>query len=64
MRVVFMGTGEIGVPAFRWLLDSPEYEVVAAVTQPDKPVGRQAGAAGLGDQTARAGARRAGACSR
>jgi methionyl-tRNA formyltransferase len=41
MRVVFMGTGEIGAPAFRWLLDSPEYEVVAAVTQPDKPVGRR-----------------------
>lgn len=36
-----MGTGEIGGPAFRWLLDSPEYEVVAAVTQPDKPVGRK-----------------------
>ncbi len=41
MRVVFMGTGEIGAPAFRWLLESPEYEVVAAVTQPDKPVGRK-----------------------
>lgn len=41
MRVVFMGTGEIGWPAFRWLLDSPEYEVVAAVTQPDKPAGRK-----------------------
>jgi methionyl-tRNA formyltransferase len=41
MRAVFMGTGEIGVPAFRWLLDSPEYKVVAAVTQPDKPVGRK-----------------------
>ena len=41
MRVVFMGTGEIGVPAFRWLLDAPEYEVVAAVTQPDKPAGRK-----------------------
>lgn len=39
MRVVFMGTGEIGVPAFRWLLDT--HEVVAAVTQPDKPVGRK-----------------------
>ncbi len=36
-----MGTGEIGLPAFRWLLDSPEYQVVAAVTQPDKPVGRK-----------------------
>jgi methionyl-tRNA formyltransferase len=41
MRVVFMGTGEIGLPAFRWLLDSPEYSVLAAVTQPDKPVGRR-----------------------
>ncbi len=27
MRVVFMGTGEIGAPAFRWLLDSPEYGI-------------------------------------
>lgn len=41
MRVVFMGTGEIGVPSFLYLLDSPEYKVVAAVTQPDKPVGRK-----------------------
>ena len=39
MRVVFMGTGEIGVPALRWLLDA--CEVVAVVTQPDKPVGRK-----------------------
>lgn len=36
-----MGTGEIGLPAFRWLLDTPGYEVIAAVTQPDKPVGRK-----------------------
>ncbi len=36
-----MGTGEIGAPVFRWLLESPDYEVVAAVTQPDKPVGRK-----------------------
>jgi len=41
MRVVFMGTGEIGVPAFRGLLEMPGYEVVAVVTQPDKPVGRK-----------------------
>jgi methionyl-tRNA formyltransferase len=39
MRVIFMGTGEIGLPAFRWLLDGSE--VVAVVTQPDKPVGRR-----------------------
>lgn len=40
MRVVFIGTGDIGIPSFRWLLDAPELEVVALVTQPDKPVGR------------------------
>jgi len=40
MRIVFVGTGEIGVPTLRALLDS-EHEVVAVVTQPDKPVGRE-----------------------
>jgi methionyl-tRNA formyltransferase len=40
MRVVFIGTGEIGLPTLRALLDSKEHEVVGIVTQPDKPVGR------------------------
>jgi hypothetical protein len=40
MRVVFIGTGEIGVPSLRALLDSRAHELVAVVTQPDKPVGR------------------------
>jgi len=40
MRIVFIGTGEIGVPTLRALLNS-EHEVVAVVTQPDKRVGRQ-----------------------
>jgi len=40
MRIVFIGTGEIGVPTLRALLDS-EHEVVAVVTQPDKKVGRE-----------------------
>jgi methionyl-tRNA formyltransferase len=40
MRVLFIGTGEIGVPVLRWLLDSSEHELVGVVTQPDKPVGR------------------------
>src|SRR5213594_3490111 len=39
MRIVFIGTGEIGVPALRALLKS-EHHVVAVVTQPDKPAGR------------------------
>ena len=40
MRVLFIGTGEIGAPVLRWLLNSDEHEVVGVVTQPDKPVGR------------------------
>jgi methionyl-tRNA formyltransferase len=40
MRIVFIGTGEIGVPALGALLNS-DHEVVAVVTQPDKPVGRE-----------------------
>jgi methionyl-tRNA formyltransferase len=40
MRVVFIGTGDIALPSFRWLLDAPGIEVVALITQPDKPVGR------------------------
>lgn len=39
MRILFIGTGEIGVPTLRALLQS-EHEVVGVVTQPDKPVGR------------------------
>ena len=40
MRVLFIGTGEIGVPVLRWLLESKEHELIGVVTQPDKPVGR------------------------
>jgi methionyl-tRNA formyltransferase len=39
MRVVFMGTPDVAVPALRALLDST-HEVAAVVTQPDKPRGR------------------------
>ena len=41
MRFLFMGTGEIGLPALRHLFARPDGEVVAVVTQPDKPVGRK-----------------------
>jgi methionyl-tRNA formyltransferase len=40
MRVVFIGTGEIGVPTLRALESSTEHQLVGIVTQPDKPVGR------------------------
>jgi methionyl-tRNA formyltransferase len=40
MRIVFIGTGEIGVPTLRALQKS-EHELVGVVTQPDKQVGRE-----------------------
>src|SRR6266699_3569273 len=40
MRIVFIGTGEIGVPTLQALLRSSEHRLTGDVTQPDKPVGR------------------------
>ena len=40
MRIVFIGAGEIGVPALQALLRSSEHQLTGIVTQPDKPVGR------------------------
>lgn len=40
MRVVFIGTGEIGLPVLRWLIATEQHELVGVVTQPDKPAGR------------------------
>ena len=40
MRIVYIGTGEIGLPALRWLLGSG-HEVAAVFTQPDRPAGRK-----------------------
>lgn len=41
MRILYLGTGDIGLPTFRWLLDQPGHTVLGAVTQPDKPAGRR-----------------------
>lgn len=40
MRIVFCGTGEIGVPAMKAVGDSPCHELVGVITQPDRPAGR------------------------
>jgi len=40
MRIVFIGTGDIGLPSLEALLRTKEHELVAVITQPDKPVGR------------------------
>ena len=39
MRIVFIGSGDVGLPTLQALLKS-DYPVVGVVTQPDKPVGR------------------------
>ncbi|MGF9710859.1 methionyl-tRNA formyltransferase [Paenibacillus sp. JMULE4] len=41
MRVIFMGTPEFAVPSLQTLLEYDGVEVVAVVTQPDRPVGRK-----------------------
>jgi methionyl-tRNA formyltransferase len=40
LRVVFMGTAEIACPSLQALLDNPGCDVLAVVTQPDRPKGR------------------------
>jgi methionyl-tRNA formyltransferase len=40
MRVIFIGTGDIGLPTLGSLIESHDHQVLACVTQPDKPVGR------------------------
>jgi len=40
MRVVFFGTPQFAVPSLEKLLNHPEFEVLAVVTQPDKRRGR------------------------
>ena len=40
LRIIFMGTPAIACPGLEMLLGSPEFEVVAVVTQPDQPKGR------------------------
>jgi methionyl-tRNA formyltransferase len=41
MRILFIGTGDIGLPSLEWLLTTHKHEVVGVVTQPDKPAGRK-----------------------
>ena len=39
MRVVFAGTGDIGIPSLRYLLEN--HELVGVLSQPDRPAGRR-----------------------
>ena len=40
IKIIFMGTPAFSVPILEALIDS-EYEVIAVVSQPDRPVGRK-----------------------
>ncbi|MGI9243127.1 MAG: methionyl-tRNA formyltransferase [Verrucomicrobiales bacterium] len=40
MKILFMGTGEIGAPTLRWLAQSG-HEILGVFTQPDRPAGRK-----------------------
>jgi methionyl-tRNA formyltransferase len=40
IKIVFFGTPDIGVKSLEYLYDSKNIEVLAVVTQPDKPAGR------------------------
>jgi len=40
MRVIFLGTGRLGLPTLEALARSDEHELLAVITQPDRPAGR------------------------
>ncbi len=40
MNVVYFGSGDIGLPSLRLLLNNPAVNLLAVVTQPDRPSGR------------------------
>ncbi len=40
MRLVFAGTPAVALPSLRALIESPQHDVVAVVTRPDRPAGR------------------------
>ena len=41
MKIVFLGTGDIGLPSLEALHNSKGYDVVSVFTQPDRPFGRK-----------------------
>ncbi len=40
MRILFIGTSPFAVPSLQKLADAPKHELLAVVTQPDRPSGR------------------------
>ena len=40
ISIVYFGTPDIGLPSLKHFYDSDKFEILAVVTQPDKPSGR------------------------
>ncbi len=40
LRIIFMGTAELACASLKALIDNPSFQVLAVVTQPDRPAGR------------------------
>ena len=41
MTILYIGTGEIGVPALRWLIEESGHHIAGVACQPDRPAGRK-----------------------
>ncbi|MBU0721947.1 methionyl-tRNA formyltransferase [Patescibacteria group bacterium] len=41
IKIIFIGTANLGLPAFNAILKNQDFEIVLAITQPDKPIGRK-----------------------
>lgn len=40
-KIIFIGTAEFGLPAFKALIKNPDFKIILAVTGTDKPIGRK-----------------------
>ena len=40
-KIIFIGTASFGLPVFEALIKDSDFEIVLAITRPDKPVGRK-----------------------
>ncbi len=40
-KIIFIGTAAFGLPGFKALTNNPDFEIILAITQPDKPIGRK-----------------------
>lgn len=41
IKIIFIGTSGFGIPTLEYILNSKNFELVSAITQPDRPTGRK-----------------------